>query len=120
MLQAWLSIGYIVLLAILVLAFILWRKGLPVLGGSNAGHGAYLGQSRNASPPCEVEPQFIIHVVPPAILRPRAPWMVRPGPSGSQTELPGRLNSGNSSLPLTFPWRRLRSAPPIYGRPVDF
>ncbi len=25
MLQAWLSIGYIVLLAILVLAFILWR-----------------------------------------------------------------------------------------------
>ena len=31
MLQAWLSIGYIVLLAILVLAFILWRRGLPVL-----------------------------------------------------------------------------------------
>jgi len=29
MLQAWLSIGYIVLLAILVLAFILWRRGLP-------------------------------------------------------------------------------------------
>ena len=32
MLQAWLSIGYIVLLAILVLAFILWR------GGSRSGH----------------------------------------------------------------------------------
>ena len=31
MLQAWLSIGYIVLLAILVLAFILWRRGSPVL-----------------------------------------------------------------------------------------
>ena len=31
MLQAWLSIGYIVLLAILVLAFILWRRGAPVL-----------------------------------------------------------------------------------------
>ena len=31
MLQAWLSIGYIVLLAILVLAFILWRRGVPVL-----------------------------------------------------------------------------------------
>ena len=31
MLQAWLSIVYIVLLAILVLAFILWRRGLPVL-----------------------------------------------------------------------------------------
>ena len=31
MLQAWLSIGYIVLLAILVLAFILWRRGTPVL-----------------------------------------------------------------------------------------
>ena len=31
MLQAWLSIGYIVLLAILVLAFILWRRGGPVL-----------------------------------------------------------------------------------------
>ena len=30
MLQAWLSIGYIVLLAILVLAFILWRRGLIV------------------------------------------------------------------------------------------
>ena len=29
MLQAWLSIGYIVLLAILVLAFILWRRGVP-------------------------------------------------------------------------------------------
>ena len=29
MLQAWLSIGYIVLLAVLVLAFILWRRGLP-------------------------------------------------------------------------------------------
>jgi hypothetical protein len=28
MLQAWLSIGYIVLLAILVLAFILWRRGV--------------------------------------------------------------------------------------------
>jgi hypothetical protein len=27
MLQAWLSFGYIVLLAILVLAFILWRRG---------------------------------------------------------------------------------------------
>ena len=31
MLQAWLSIGYIVLLAILVLAFILWRRGSSVL-----------------------------------------------------------------------------------------
>ena len=31
MLQAWLSIGYIVLLAILVLALILWRRGSPVL-----------------------------------------------------------------------------------------
>jgi asparagine N-glycosylation enzyme membrane subunit Stt3 len=31
MLQAWLSIGYLVLLAILVLAFILWRRGGPVL-----------------------------------------------------------------------------------------
>ena len=31
MLQAWLSIGYIVLLAILLLAFILWRRGTPVL-----------------------------------------------------------------------------------------
>ena len=31
MLQAWLSIGYIVLLAILALAFILWRRGAPVL-----------------------------------------------------------------------------------------
>jgi hypothetical protein len=29
--QAWLSIGYIVLLAILVLAFILWRRRAPVL-----------------------------------------------------------------------------------------
>ena len=33
MLQAWLSIGYIVLLAILVLAFILWRRRVPVLAG---------------------------------------------------------------------------------------
>ena len=31
MLQAWLSIGYIVLLAVLVLAFILWRRASPVL-----------------------------------------------------------------------------------------
>jgi hypothetical protein len=31
MLQAWLSFGYIVLLAILVLAFILWRRGSSVL-----------------------------------------------------------------------------------------
>ena len=31
MLQAYLSIGYIVLLAILVLAFILWRRGAPSL-----------------------------------------------------------------------------------------
>ena len=31
MLQAWLSIGYIVLLAILVLAFILWRRSLHLL-----------------------------------------------------------------------------------------
>ena len=31
MLQAWLSIGYLVLLAILVLAFILWRGGAPLL-----------------------------------------------------------------------------------------
>ena len=31
MLQAWLSIGYIVLLAVLVLAFILWRRRGPVL-----------------------------------------------------------------------------------------
>ena len=31
MLQAYLSIGYIVLAAILVLAFILWRRGTPVL-----------------------------------------------------------------------------------------
>jgi hypothetical protein len=29
MLQAWLSIGYILLLAILVLALILWRRGVP-------------------------------------------------------------------------------------------
>jgi len=31
MLEAWLSIGYIILLAILVLAFIVWRRGGPVL-----------------------------------------------------------------------------------------
>ena len=31
MLQAWSSIGYVVLLAILVLAFSLWRRGWPVL-----------------------------------------------------------------------------------------
>jgi hypothetical protein len=31
MIQAWASIGFIVLLAILVLAFILWRRGAPVL-----------------------------------------------------------------------------------------
>ena len=31
MLQAWLSIGFIVLLAILLLAFILWRRGFAVL-----------------------------------------------------------------------------------------
>src|SRR6188768_4782 len=31
MLQAWLSIGYIVLLAILMLAFILWRREAPLL-----------------------------------------------------------------------------------------
>ena len=31
MLQAWLSFGYIVLLAILVLAFILWRREAPLL-----------------------------------------------------------------------------------------
>ena len=31
MLETWLSIGYIVLLAILVLAFILWRRGSSVL-----------------------------------------------------------------------------------------
>src|SRR6185503_3903117 len=31
MLQAWLSIGYILLLAIFVLAFSLWRRGVPVL-----------------------------------------------------------------------------------------
>src|SRR3546814_2834335 len=31
MLQAWLSIGYIILIAILVLSFILWRRGAPVL-----------------------------------------------------------------------------------------
>ena len=31
MLQAWLSIGYIVLLAILLLAFILWRRGFAFL-----------------------------------------------------------------------------------------
>jgi hypothetical protein len=31
MLEAWLSFGYIVLLAILVLAFILWRRGAPGL-----------------------------------------------------------------------------------------
>jgi len=31
MLEAWLSFGYIVLIAILVLAFILWRRGTPVL-----------------------------------------------------------------------------------------
>ena len=31
MLQAWLSIGYILLLAVLVLAFILWRREAPVL-----------------------------------------------------------------------------------------
>ena len=30
MLQAWLSFGYIVLLAILVLAFVLWRRGRAV------------------------------------------------------------------------------------------
>ena len=31
MLEAWLSFGYIVLLAVLVLAFILWRRGSSVL-----------------------------------------------------------------------------------------
>ena len=31
MLQAWLSIGYIVLLAIFVLAFFLWRRGAPLV-----------------------------------------------------------------------------------------
>ena len=31
MLQTWLSFGYIILIAILVLAFILWRRGAPVL-----------------------------------------------------------------------------------------
>src|SRR5262245_21408723 len=31
MLEAWLSYGYIVLLAILLLAFFLWRRGTPVL-----------------------------------------------------------------------------------------
>lgn len=31
MLQAWFSIGYLVLLAILVLAFVLWRRGSPLL-----------------------------------------------------------------------------------------
>ena len=31
MLEAWLSYGYIVLLAILVLAFFLWRRGTPIL-----------------------------------------------------------------------------------------
>ena len=31
MLQAWLSIGYIVLLAIFVLGFFLWRRGSPIL-----------------------------------------------------------------------------------------
>ena len=31
MLEAWLSFGYIVLLAILVLAFILWHRGAPAL-----------------------------------------------------------------------------------------
>ena len=31
MLEAWLSFGYIVLLAIFVLAFFLWRRGTPVL-----------------------------------------------------------------------------------------
>lgn len=31
MLQAWLSVGYIVLLAVFVLAFVLWRRGAPVL-----------------------------------------------------------------------------------------
>jgi len=30
-LQAWLSFGFIVLLAILVLAFILWRRDAPVV-----------------------------------------------------------------------------------------
>ena len=42
MLQAWLSIGYIVLLAILVLAFILWRRDLPVLAISELVVGAPL------------------------------------------------------------------------------
>ncbi len=31
MLQAWLSIGYVVLLAVLVLAFSLWRRRAPLL-----------------------------------------------------------------------------------------
>ena len=31
MLQAWMSVGYIVLLAVLLLAFILWRRGSPLL-----------------------------------------------------------------------------------------
>jgi hypothetical protein len=31
MLQAWLSFGFVVLLAVLVLAFVLWRKGSPLL-----------------------------------------------------------------------------------------
>ena len=39
MLQAWLSIGYIVLFAILVLAFILWRRGGPV--GHHCARGGY-------------------------------------------------------------------------------
>ena len=31
MLQAWVSVGYLVLLAVLVLAFILWRGRAPIL-----------------------------------------------------------------------------------------
>jgi hypothetical protein len=40
MLQAWLSIGYIILLAIFALAFVLSRRGSPVLAEPIDGAGA--------------------------------------------------------------------------------
>jgi hypothetical protein len=45
MLQAWLSIGYVVLLAILLLAFLLWRRGgaVPVIAALVVGIPLWLG-----------------------------------------------------------------------------
>jgi hypothetical protein len=47
MLQAWLSIGYIVLLAILVLAFILWRRLQTDMGPSTVPCLAWGGTDLN-------------------------------------------------------------------------